>query len=329
MEVYVNAGVRELRTELCFLEVPAPQSAHVVDQLVDRPCFAMAAAVYSGVDVVAVVEGTEDEIEEAYRILAPEGAPNIESYERFPAEEVLAGASANSSEMNLSTACIAFVRCVIRVDEVTVPWAASVLKTLPGVRRLFLSADRGEVILEVLAPGKEVFDRLIMSSIQGEWSVVRSTRTFLLVNHMRWERAAPFEQAPIFISTAAADLHRALALGGRIHADTGIPCWTYSDIPIGTPSWTSVIDDVIAASPMKIFILSKAALASDECQREFGRVEASSDASRICCLVLPECAMGELPPRYQQRQCLSAEELLAYPLLLDWIRNCFTRGSGS
>jgi len=165
-------------TEICFLQVPAPQSAHVVEQLRDKPGFAMAAAVYSGVDVIAVVEGSSTEITDAYQILAPENTPNIDSYERFPVDSVLPGASAASREMLLDSSCTAFVRCAIRADEVTVSWATNVLATLPGVTRLFPSSELQEVVLEVIAKDKRTFDEAIMSTIQGQWSVVKSTRTF-------------------------------------------------------------------------------------------------------------------------------------------------------
>jgi TIR domain len=312
----------DAKTELCFLDVPAPQSAHVVEQLTGKPGLEMAAAIYSGVDVVALVEGSEAEVEEAYRILAPESTLNIDGFERFPADRVIRGPSFASREILLHSACTAFVRCAIRTDEVPVSWATSVLTKLPGVTRLFPNEDLGEVVLEVVAPDKQAFDDLIMSSIQGRGDIVQSTRTFLLINALSWKRGPEPDQSPIFISTAKQDVDRALWLGERIHTDTGLSCWTYRDIPIGTEPWTKCIDEAIEAALMKIFLLSKDSLSSEECQREFGRAEATTDSNNICCLLLPGCEISDLPTRYRQRQCLPSADISAYPLLLDWIRGC-------
>jgi hypothetical protein len=308
----------ENRTELCFLDVPAPQSGHVVEQLEGKPGFTMAAAVYSGVDVIATIEGTDVQIDEAHRMLAPQSAPNVNGLEPFRVDSVVQGPNFSSREMLINSSCVAFVRCAIRTDEVPMVRAGSILATLPGVTRLFSNSELHEVVLEVVAPSKEIFDQLIMSSIQGQWSVVKSTRTFLLINSMCWRRPA-LDHSPIFVSTAKSDLHRALWLSGRIESDVGLNCWTYNDIPIGTASWTQLIDTVIDAAPLKIFLLSKAALESEECQREFGRTEAVSDSNDICCVLLPDCEISDLPTRYRQRQCLATADFRSYPLLVDWI----------
>ena len=97
----------------------------------------MAAAVYSGVDVVAEVDGSDAEIEDAYRMLAPENAPNVDGFERFSADSVVEGPSFSSRETLLSGSCVAFVRCRIRADEIPMLQATNILTTLPGVTRLF------------------------------------------------------------------------------------------------------------------------------------------------------------------------------------------------
>src|SRR6185295_10607057 len=142
-----------------------------------------------------------------------------------------------------------------------------------------------------------------MSSIQSKWAVVKSTRTFLLIDSMSWHRQ-DLDRSPVFISVAETDLHRAMWLGERIETDVGLACWTYNDIPIGTASWTHVIDGTINAAPLKIFLLSQDSLKSEECQREFGRADAISNADDICCVLLPDCEISDLPIRYQERQCL-------------------------
>ncbi len=309
-----------MKTELCFLDVPVPQSGHVVEQLREEPGVAAVAAVYSGVDVVVVLEGTDSDIESAYQNLDPVQVPSINSYERFSADSVMPGTSSNSRERVLSGACAAFVRCAIRTEETTVSRAAEVLATLPGVVRLFPSAEKQEVVLEVLAPDKKTFDATIMSSVQGRSGVVGSTRTYLAINGMQWYRG-PVDAGPeAFISTAESDLPLAAWLSERLRKDIGLVAWTFKDIPVGAPAWTGSIDEAIASARFHIFLLSEAALASAECQREFGQAEAR-ETGRICCLLLPGLSFEALPVRYQQRQCLSAADFQAYPKLLDWIHS--------
>ena len=138
----------------------------------------------------------------------------------------------------------------------------------------------------MIAPDKQSFDQLIMSSIQSKWAVVKSTRTFLLIDSMSWHRQ-DLDRSPIFISVAEGDLHRALWLGERIETDVGLTCWTYNNIPIGAASWTEVIDETINAAPLTIFLLSHDSLKSEECQREYGRADAISNADDICCVLFP------------------------------------------
>jgi hypothetical protein len=292
----------------------------VVEQLQEEPGITAVAAVYSGVDVVVVLEGSDGELESAYRKLAPEQVPSIDSYERFSADSVIPGASSASGERYLSGACTAFVRCAIRTEEMTVSRAADILATLPGVVKAFPSAEHQEVVLEVLAPDKKTFDATIMSSVQGRWSVVKSTRTYLVINGMQWHRGPGQEGPKVFISTAESDLPSAAWLSERLREDMGLVPWTFKDIPIGTPSWTRSIDEAIDSARFHIFLLSETALASAECQREFGQAEARENRG-ICCLLLPGLAFESLPVRYQQRQCLSTADFQAYPKLLDWIHS--------
>jgi hypothetical protein len=313
-----------LKTELCFLDVPVPRSGHVVEQLQEQPGVATVAAVYSGVDVVVVLEGTDSVLETTYQKLDPRQVPSIDSYERVPVDIVLPGVTSESRERRLSGACTAFVRCAIRVEEMTVSRAAELMAKLPGVVRLFACAAHQEVVLEVLAPDKETFDAMIMSSVQGRWSVVKSTRTYLVINGMQWHQG-PSECGPeIFISTAESDLPLALWLSERLNEDLGLPSWTFKDIPTGAPSWPQSVDEAIDSASFRIFLLSDAALSSAECQREFGQAEAR-EAGGICCILLPGLAFEALPIRFQQRQCLSAADFSAYPKLLDWIHDGLQR----
>lgn len=312
--------------ELAFFEVPAPRSAHLVGRLKSIETFVTAAAVYSGVDVVALARGAAPSIDAAHSLLDADSDPTISSCERWPVDAVIDGPAARSREDLLRSSCVAYIRCAIRTDEVKMAHATDVLATLPGVRRVLANGSGDEIVLETISPDKRTFDATVMSTIQGQWSVVRSTRTYLTIGDMQWDRDRSLSLAPVFISCASADLPTAIALSDRVHEDTGLPCWTYPYIQIGAPSWTGSVDDAIRRAPFHVFLVSATSLASGECQREFGRVDGLVPSEDVCCLLLPGCSMTELPVRYQQRQCLSAGDLFAYPHLLAWGRQRLSAG---
>jgi hypothetical protein len=305
-------------TEIAFFDVPLPQSGNLVAYLRGVPSVSSAAAVYSGVDVVAILGGDDAELDQAYAVLEGNGAP-IASVDRFAAGEVLPGLSHFSRQLLGRSACLGFVRATIRVPDVTVAYAAEVLMGLPGVVRVFPNASRDEIALEVVADGKRALDEVVMSHIQGAAAVVKATRTYVVINSMRWERGEADGEPLVFISVAKGDAPFALGLRARIEKDCAVRCWTFHDIPLGAKSWTDVIDDVIGKAVCHIFITSGEALASSECQREFGHADAVSAPADICCVLLPECTVAELPVRYQQRQCVKVNDFFAYPQLLDWI----------
>jgi len=307
-----------VRTEIAFFDVPLPQSGNMVAYLRGVPSVSSAAAVYSGVDVIAILEGAGVELDQAYAGLEANGAP-IASFDRFLADDVLPGLSRSSRQLLGRSACLGFVRATIRVPDVTVAYAAEVLMSLPGVVRIFPSADKSEIALEVVADGKRALDEVVMSHIQGAAAVVKATRTYVVINSMHWERGESDGEPVVFMSVAKGDAPFALALRARIERDCAVRCWTFHDIPVGAKSWSDVIDDAIARAVCHIFVTSKEALVSAECQREFGRADAISEPVDICCLLLPDCTVAELPARYQQRQCLKANEFFAYPQLLDWL----------
>lgn len=212
-----------------------------------------------------------------------------------------------------------FIRCEI-FDEYTVDYAASILAHLPGVTRLFVDSRRSEVVIEVAAKGKAEFDDAVMSSIQAQWSVVKSTRTLLTINDLSWRRApSPVSGGGgIFVSLASQDLPLGTALARRVEADSGLKCWVYSELAPGS-TWPAEVDHAIRQADLHLFLLSTASLASAECQREFTKVDAIADARDVCCILVPGCDLSSLPPTYQERQCLKAEDLFAYPRLLEWI----------
>ncbi len=305
-------------TDVAFFQVPLPQSGDLVNYLSGSAVVALAAAVYSGVDVIGVLDGSRESIDAAYEAFLGGDAP-IDSVDRFPADDVIPGASHGSHQHLARSACAAFVRCTIRVPEVTVPYASTVLSRISGVVRLFPNADKGEIVLEVLTEGKKALDDAVMLAIQGQASVVRSTRTYAVINSMQWYRGEIQSEPRIFISVAEANVAFARDLRRRIEADCEIQCWMFTDIPLGTKSWTGLVDEAIREAQQHIFVTSVAALESTECAREFGLVDALFDAEDVCCLVLPDCEITDLPIRYQQRQCLNAADFFAYPHLTDWL----------
>lgn len=307
-----------MSTEIAFFDVPLPQSGNMVAYLRGVPAVSSAAAVYSGVDVIAVLDGSKGQLDQSYVELDADRAP-VASVDRFIADDVLPGLSHSNRQLLGRSACLGFVRAAIRVPDVTVEYATEILVGLPGVVRAFPSADKGEVALEVVAEGKRALDEVVMSHIQGAAAVVKATRTYVVINSMRWERGEADTDPLVFISVATGDAPFALALRARIERDCAVRCWTFHDIPVGAKSWSDVIDDVIAKAVCHIFVTSKEALVSAECQREFGRADGISQPADICCLLLPDCAVPELSARYQQRQCLKANEFFAYPQLLDWL----------
>jgi TIR domain len=304
-------------TDVAFFQVPLPQSGDLVNYLSGATTVAMAVAVYSGVDVVGVLEGTREGIDTAYEEFLGKNAP-IDSIDRFPADGVVPGASYETFEYLTRGACAAFVRCAIRVPDVGIPYATTVLASIPGVARVFPSAEKGEIVLEVLTDGKRALDYTVMSAIQGHAAVVKSTRTYMVINGMQWRREAPIPEPSIFMSVAEADVAFARELRRRLEADCEFKCWMYEDIPAAAESWTEQVENAIHDARCHVFVTSKAALASTECAREWGLVAALSDPENVCCLVLPDCEISELPVHYQQRQCVKATDFFAYASLLDW-----------
>ncbi len=76
------SGVDETKTEMFFIEVSPPQSRNVVAHLRESAMIEMAAAVYSGADVIAVVRGSASEIDATFNEVTEAEAP-IEPPERL------------------------------------------------------------------------------------------------------------------------------------------------------------------------------------------------------------------------------------------------------
>jgi hypothetical protein len=310
----------EILTEVAFFQVPLPQSGDLVSYLSHSKTVEFAAAVYSGVDVVGVLDGAKGDVDTSYEDFLSGEAP-IRSVDRFPADEVIAGAGSTSRQLIARGACTAFVRCAIRVPDVEVSYASSVLSSLPGVVRLFPNADQGEIVLEVVANGKRDLDHVVMHAIQGKAGIVKSTRTYAVINDMQWRRQESGLFSHVFVGLAEADVAFVRRLRQRLEAEREVRCWMYEDIPLGTKSWTELVDEAIESARCHVFVWSKAALKSTECAREFGLASALSDPDDICCLVLPDCDISDLPTRYQERQCLKVDDFFSYPRFIDWLLN--------
>jgi hypothetical protein len=172
-------------TEVVFLRVPLPKSGDVVKYLNGIPQVQAAAAVYSDVDVVAVVVGTKGELDAVHDRFGGGEAP-IASFACFEVDTVQPGTAVMSR--STQAACAAFVRCTIGTPAVSVAYASSVLSRVAGVVMVFSSAIAEEIILEVVASDKRSLDHTIMAVIQGEAGIVTSTRSYIVINAMQWRR---------------------------------------------------------------------------------------------------------------------------------------------
>ncbi len=233
-------------------------------------------------------------------------------------DKVIHGASWGSQLTLLRSACTAFVRCEIRVPDVSFTFGTKVLAAIPGVTRVFPNKEREEVVLEVVVRDKQALDETVMSTIQGYWPVVKATRTLITVNNMQWHRDSMQADSRVFIGTAAPDLSWAVMLKDHLLRDVGVECWLYSNgIPIGEASWPDSVDEAIKSAPLYIFLISDNK--SDELQREIGQAEGVGRPHDICPLVLPGTSFDDIAPRLKLKQDLDANDFFAYSKMLDWI----------
>jgi hypothetical protein len=174
-------------TEVVFLQVPLPRSGDVVKYLAGIPQVESAAAVYSGVDVIAVLDGAQNGLSAAHARFDSREAP-IAAFECFVADRVIKGASGHTSALGTQAACGAFIRCAIGTPDVSVPYASAVLSKLAGVVRAFPSEAEQEIVLEIVADDKRTLDYTIMTTIQGQAGIVTSTRSYITINAMQWRR---------------------------------------------------------------------------------------------------------------------------------------------
>jgi len=190
---------------------------------------------------------------------------------------------------------------------------------LPGVVRLFPSRTSEEVILEVVAVDKRALDELVMSTIQGHPNAAMFTHTFIVIDHLPWQRDPPFPEPSLLITVADVDLSLGMGLSDILETDTGIRCRTYPRLPFDAQP-PEPLADVVTKARCHVLMVSKEGLDSVSWKHRFKTVTEHAERSDICCLVLPDCTARDVPMACKQLLCFDANSFLAYPSLLDWIR---------
>lgn len=302
------------------MTVPPPRSGNVAKALRRVRGVSAAAAVYSGIDVVAQLGGTDKAIRSARRKIDKLGAP-ITAIEEFDADHVLVGPRFHDSTVLLKNSCRAFVRCTIDTGENTIGYAATALQSLDCTIAVYFNDRSDFLILEVVAADKGKFDEVVMSEIQAEWALVKSTRSYIVINMHAWANWVDSLGPTIFISVSNDDNAFATLLKRQIESDTGLTCWKYDDdILHGEANWPNSVDEAMRRAPLHLYILSDHFLRSSECQREFGQSQrVVKNPEDICGILMPGFDRHSLGARYSSRNWIVGENFLAYSRLLDWI----------
>lgn len=315
---------------LLFLTVPPPRSGNVVKSLRRITGVVSASAVYSGIDVVARLVGDDETLHAARDAIDGLGAP-ITNIDDFVVDQILTGPRFHDSTALLRSSCRAYIRCTIDINENTIGFAANVLQELDCTVAVYLSRDSADLILEVLAADKGQFDEVVMSRIQGEWAIVKSTRSYLVINNMSWTDWVDSLGPTIFMSVADGDNGFAISLKRQIEADTGLHCWKYDDdILEGEASWPNSVDEAMRSAPLHLYVLSENFLNSGECQREFGQsLQLVKHPQDICTMLIPGFDPHNLGDRYRIRNLIVGDKFFAYCKLLDWIHRRLSATGGS
>ena len=315
---------------LVFFKVPPPRSQAVVDLLADLKFVTEAAAVYTETDVVARIACPRKELRRNLAAIS-DAAPAADVSYVAECDAVILGPSCEQGRFQGHSSVFAFARCKVDTESTNFKYAVDRLRRIPEVRYAYPVETESEVVLQVVAPDKISLDHVIMREVQHGGGVVHHTRTFITVNDMHWSNdGAPRTREqyrnkvvlyPVFIAVAKED-HKTMALPlvEQIYKDTQIRVWHYGLIKEGRP-WPAQIDDAIKAAECYLPLISENFVGSEECQREFGKLEMLSDDGEMCCLVLPGCSMRSLPLRYQQQQLIDGNDLFGYSKLLNWLRD--------
>jgi hypothetical protein len=133
----------------------------------------------------------------------------------------------------LRSSCRAYICCKIK-SENALSYAANVLQELECTVAVYICNESSDLVLEVLAADKGQFDETVMSKIQGNWAIVDSTRSYIVINNMSWTDWMDDLGPTIFMSLSNRDNEFGSSLKRQIEADTGLQCWKYDDdIPGG------------------------------------------------------------------------------------------------
>ncbi|MCW2540006.1 MAG: hypothetical protein JWN95_1731 [Frankiales bacterium] len=308
-------------TWLLRITVPPPRSGYVVDLLREVPQVVSAAAVYSEVDVVAVVRGEPNALKGVLKQIHGWHAP-IRKVRTWAVDEVSDGPRARTRAHLLKNSYRAYVVCDVSVSRQSADYAAAVLASVPAVRTLYLCRTRNRVVLDVVADDRGHFDDVVMREIQGRSGVVRSTRTLVGISEPAWERKAKQDGSPtIFLGMSVQDLQFGSALSDRLRLDTGLKIWDYRQIPTASGSWPRTVDQAMKAAPLHLYVMSETFLHSPECVGEYTRSTAESRRIKdTLCVVEPGLDVRAIGVRIQERQLVLADQFLAYPKVMDWIR---------
>ena len=318
------------RDQMLFMTVPPTRSGDVVASVRRIPGVVSASAVYSGIDVVAQLSGTDEVVREARRTIDNLGAP-IDDVDEFEVGEIFVGPRFHDSTVLLRTSCRAYIRCVVDLSSKnTLSYAAKSLQTLKCAVAVYCSEESPTLILEVLAADKGQFDYDVMAEVQGLQGIVKSTRSYIVINTLSWTDWVNELGPAIFMSLSDQDNGFATALKRQINIDTGLRCWKYDDdIPQGAANWPSSVDGAMRSAPLHLYLLSKNFLRSGECQREFGQsLNLVAHSEDICSLLIPGFDLHELDARYRERNCIVGDKFFAYSHLLKWIHEGLSRTGG-
>lgn len=316
--------------ELLFITVPPPRSGNIVEFLADLTGVEEAAAVYTDIDVIALVKQNGSILEDTISNIENLGSP-IQNVERRKVDNVLEGPSAKKGRSQGHSSFFAFVVCAINTGVTNFEFALQRLSKIRAVRYAYPAKERSEVILQVIASDKISFDKHIMSDIQDTGGMVRHTRTYIVINEMHWadsgipigrkEYSKKISAFPVFMSLSSSDQHFGNTIAEQIYKDTQVKFWHYGLIKPGAESWSKEVDNAIHSANGYLFIVTQAFIDSPECQREFGRIEGLAKPEQICCLVLPPLKFEQLPQRYQSRQCIDGKQFFSYSKVVQWVED--------
>lgn len=314
--------------ELLFITVPPPRSGNIVEFLCELPGIIEAVAVYTEIDVIALVKDNGVPIGETISTIENLGAP-IKKIERYPIDSLFEGVSYHKGRTQGHNSFFAFVRCAINTEANNFEFALQRLSKISAVRYACSNKANSEVILQIIAPDKITFDNFIMSKIQSSGGLVKHTRTYISINEMHWsdigipvnrsEYAGNNQIYPVFMSVASQDAGFGTQLAEQIYLDTQVRVWHYGLIKPAAKSWSDEIDNAINNASGFLLIVTDDFINSSECQREFGRIEGIAVPEQICCLVMPPSKFSNLPHRYQTRQCIDGKQFFSYNSVLKWI----------